>query len=303
MHRFHNRWERAASLQLRDGNPVAIEHYLANDRIHTADSDTNAVDDLFRRYTELASADRRVLMLARSNTDVDDLNSRARQHALATGDVHGEPLLTAGEREWRVGDRLRATRNDRRIAVGTDYLRNGDMFTVTGHTSNGLTVQRLETADTAELPTDYVAEHARYGWASTIAGAQGATVDDALLLARPGLDRTNLYVGMTRGRDSNHIYLAPEPDPEIAPASSRRRVPDGREQLQAMLDNPGEQAAAHTQLVEPLEPATPTWDRQPTRDELGRPLTRQTGRSRSLPEHPPTHDRQQGRERGYGVER
>jgi ATP-dependent exoDNAse (exonuclease V) alpha subunit len=160
--------------------------------VHTASSDSDAVDALFHQYTRLAADDRRVLMLARNNTDVDDLNQRARAQAIATGHVHGDPLLTDDGREWRAGDRMRVTRNDRRIPVGADHLRNGDTFTVIRRTHNGLVVQRLDSTDSAELPAAYVAEHARYGWASTIASAQGATVDDALLLARPGLDRNNL---------------------------------------------------------------------------------------------------------------
>jgi conjugative relaxase-like TrwC/TraI family protein len=303
VHRFSNGWERLASLQLREGNPEAIEHYVTNDRVHTASGDSDAVDALFQHYTRLAASGRRVLILARSNNDVDDLNSRARRHAIQTGDVRGRPLLTVGGRDWRTGDRLRVTRNDRRITMGADHLRNGDTFTVTGRTSRGLTVQRPDGTDTAELPTDYLAEHVRYGWASTVASAQGATVDDALLLARPGLDRNNLYVGLTRGRDSNHIYLAPEPEPEIAPASSRRRSVDVRQQLRTMIDNPGEQIAAHTQLADQAEPAMPGWGRRPTRDEqLGR-LAGTVARRNALSYDQLIHDNQRQPDRGYGHER
>ena len=269
VHRFTQAWERRASLRLRDGDPDVVGLYLDNNRVHApGGSDTDTIAAMFRHYTELAGDDRRVLMLARSNADVDELNTLARRHAIDTGAVHGQPLLTAGGREWRAGDRLGVTRNDRRIQVGTDYLRNGDTFTVTGRTSSGLTVQRLDGTDTAELPIAYVAEHARDGWASTIASAQGATVDDALLLARPGLDRNNLYVGLTRGRDSNHVYLAPEPDPEITPRDSRRTTTDANEQLRTMLDTLDDNSAAHTRLADPPGAPTLEWSRQPVREEL-----------------------------------
>src|SRR5581483_7514315 len=112
----------------------------------------------------------------------------------------------------------------------------------------GLTVQHLDRHDIAELPADYVAEHARYGWASTIASAQGATVDHALLLARPGLDRNSLYVGLTRGRDTNHVYLAPEPEPEVTPKRANVRAVDAAERMRAMLNTPSDDTAAHTRL-------------------------------------------------------
>jgi len=269
VHRFTEPWERHASLRLRDGNPDAIEFYLQAGRVHTPGGSDDTIAALFRHYTELTGDGRRVLMLARSNADVDDLNTLGRQHAIDTGDVQGEPLLIAGGRDWRIGDRLRVTRNDRHIRVGADHLRNGDTFTVTGRTATGLTVQRLDNTATAELPDDYLAQHARYGWASTIAGAQGATVDHALLLARPGLDRTNLYVGVTRGRQSNHVYLAPEPDAEITPRDTAGRRVDAAERLRQMLDTSDDSAAAHTQLRDDTElPAAADWPRRPSAEQM-----------------------------------
>ncbi len=302
VHRFDHSWERIASLALRDGDTDAIEHYLTHDRIHTARTDTDALDDLFTHYTRLTAEHRRVLLLARANHDVDTLNDRARQHARDTGDVRGETLLTVDGQDWRAGDRLRATRNDRRITVGADHLRNGDLFTVTGRTATGLLVQRLDGHDTADLPADYVAAHARYGWATTIAAAQGATVDAALLLARPGLDRNSLYVGLTRGRQTNHLYLAPEPDPESRPAGATRPPTDPRQQLRTMLDNPGEQPAAHTQLEETVEPQAASWKRRPTRDELRRRLRRSVGTATRAGRRPVV-DLHHQRDRGYGRER
>src|SRR4051812_33906471 len=176
VHRFTETWERHASLLLREGSGVAIDVYLGAGRVRTPGSSDETVTAMFRHYTELTGDGRRVLMLARSNDDVDDLNTLAREHATDTGAVRGEPLLTASGRDWRIGDRLRVTRNDRHIPVGADHLRNGDTFTVTGRSVTGLTVERLDGTDTADLPEGYVTTHARYGWASTIAGAQGATV-------------------------------------------------------------------------------------------------------------------------------
>jgi conjugative relaxase-like TrwC/TraI family protein len=302
VHRFSEPWERLASLQLREGNPDAIGCYLDAGRVHTADTSDDAVAAMFRHYTQLAGDGRRVLMLARSNSDVDELNVLARRHACDTGDVHGELLLTAGGRDWRAGDRLRVTRNDRQIPVGADHLRNGDTFTVIGRSDTGLTVQRLDTSDRAELPVAYVAEHARYGWASTIASAQGATVDDALLLARPGLDRTNLYVGLTRGRQSNHLYLATEQDPEIAPRDSRRPRPDAAAQLQAMLNTLDDNTAAHTRLHEPPPKTSVEWRRRPTREELHARLRAAAARHRER-DHDPYREvihRSHGIDRDYG---
>jgi ATP-dependent exoDNAse (exonuclease V) alpha subunit len=255
VHRFRHAWERIASLQLRHGDPACLDAYLDHERIHPIEADADPYEDILTDYQRLTADGSRVLLLARSHDDVDELNARARHHAIATGDVQSEPLVAVDDQEWRIGDRLRASRNDRRIPVGADgdHLRNGDAFTVVGYTDAGLTVRRLESPDTAVLPPEYLAEHARYGWASTIDAAQGATTDHSLLLARPGLDRTRLYVALTRGRASNHVYLASEPDPEIAPRNQRRPRLNPGDQLARMLATAGDQAAAHTRLPSPPE--------------------------------------------------
>jgi ATP-dependent exoDNAse (exonuclease V) alpha subunit len=252
VHRMSQQWERDASLQLRAGDPACINTYLDHGRIHPVDAGADPHQQVLGEYQRLTADGARVLLLARTHDDVDQLNTHARAHAIGRGDVHGDPLLTAGGRDWRAGDRLRVTRNDRRIPVGADHLRNGDVFTVTGRTDQGLTVQRLDSPETAVLPHDYLAQHADYGWASTIDAAQGATVDHSLVLARPGLHRTRLYVGMTRDRQTNQLYLAPEPDPEIAPRDWQRRPVDPGDQLARMLLTAGEQAAAHTRLPDTL---------------------------------------------------
>jgi conjugative relaxase-like TrwC/TraI family protein len=256
VHRLREPWERVASLQLRAGDPACITSYLIHHRVHVVDPHADPYERMLSDYQQLTAAGATVLLLARSRDDVEELNTRARSHAIQTGRVHGAPLLIAGGREWRTGDRLRVTRNDRRIAVGADHLRNGDTFTVIGCSEESLTVQRLHSPDTAVLPRDYLAEHASYGWASTVDAAQGATVDHSLLFARPGLDRTRLYVALTRGRASNQIYLAPEPDPEITARVRSQSPVDPGDQLAKMLTTAGEQAAAHTRL--PNAPVLPT---------------------------------------------
>ena len=58
------------------------------------------------------------------------------------------------------------------------------------------------------LPGEYVdAGHLAHGYATTIHKTQGATVDRGLLLGTDELFRERGYVGMSRGRLSNHLYL------------------------------------------------------------------------------------------------
>ena len=71
-------------------------------------------------------------------------------------------------------------------------------------------MQDLRGRGTTTLPAAYLARHSEYGWATTIDGAQGATADVGIVLARSGLDREHLYVAMSRGREANHVHTTPE---------------------------------------------------------------------------------------------
>jgi len=63
---------------------------------------------------------------------------------------------------------------------------------------------------TIRLPATYVAEHVQLGYAQTSHATQGRTVDTALLLIDTPTDSRGIYTPMTRGRDSNHAFVATE---------------------------------------------------------------------------------------------
>lgn len=110
IHRFTARWERDASLQLRQGDPAALTPYQAAGRLHPCPDTDTALDGLFARWAAARAEGHDALMLARTHHDVDALNARARTAALAAGRITG-PRTLAGQREWQAGDLLRARRN------------------------------------------------------------------------------------------------------------------------------------------------------------------------------------------------
>jgi hypothetical protein len=170
------------------------------------------------------------------------------------------PVTAAGGRDWQAGDVLRTRRNDRRLIIGDGHVRNGDRFQVLGPgPQDGLIVEDLTGRGRTVLPAAYLAEHAEYGWASTIDAAQGATADIGIVLVRPGMDREHLYVAMTRGRHGNHAYVTPDPstdddhhDHGHPHQQHPAAVDDPQEQavrvLEAALARSGAQDAAHTAL-------------------------------------------------------
>ncbi len=223
LHRFTHPWEAAATLRLRDGDPTVLAEYAKHGRIHPEATSADAADAVFERWHTATEQGRDALMLARSWTDVTELNARARAAAIATGTVTGPVLAivtsktasTRGhteQRSWRAGDVLIAKKNTTRIRIGPDTVRNGDRYRViaSADVSGGLVVQDLRGRGTTTLPASYLARHTEYGWAATVDGAQGATADIGIVLARTGLDREHLYVAMSRGREANHVHTTPE---------------------------------------------------------------------------------------------
>lgn len=64
------------------------------------------------------------------------------------------------------------------------------------------------------LPADYVAEHVDLGDAITAQRVQSRTVDTAHVITGPGMSREHLYVAMSRGRHTNHVYTSLDVDAE-----------------------------------------------------------------------------------------
>jgi len=77
------------------------------------------------------------------------------------------------------------------------------------------------------------------GYATTIAGAQGRTVDRGHVVVTPRTTSASLYVGMSRGRDANHAHVVCDSHDhaefelgdltaEQAFAAATQREPDGQ---------------------------------------------------------------------------
>jgi ATP-dependent exoDNAse (exonuclease V) alpha subunit len=111
-------------------------------------------------------------------------------------------------------------RNQRRLGV-----RNGTLATITevDVEAHAVTI-RTDTATSHVLPATYVdAGHLRHAYATTIHKAQGATVDQVLVLGDDALYQEAAYVALSRGRANNRVYLVDSHDEgeQHAPTPSR----------------------------------------------------------------------------------
>ena len=139
-----------------------------------------------------------------------------------------EVRLADGNRA-SVGDVIITRRNDRRLRLtATDWVKNGDRWTITAVGNNGdLTVRHNRSRLTVRLPADYVQDSTGLGYATTIHAAQGVSADTMHGLLTGQESRQQLYTMLTRGRAANHLYLqvVGDGDPHTLIRPESRRTP------------------------------------------------------------------------------
>jgi hypothetical protein len=146
-------------------------------------------------------------MIAPTRELVADLNRRARDHRLDHSPSSLEVRLADGN-QASVGDVIITRSNDRRLRLtATDWVKNGDRWTVAHVGKHGDLVVQHTRSRTVRLPADYVRTSTGLGYATTIHSAQGVTADTMHGLLTGQESRQQLYTMLTRGRHANHLYL------------------------------------------------------------------------------------------------
>jgi conjugative relaxase-like TrwC/TraI family protein len=209
IHRFVEQWEAAASLQLRRGDPRALDAYLAHNRVVAGPFDeqlTFAVD----RWRTVHARGGICAINASSNDHVDAANAAVQTARLTARDIDGGRAARIGGSEHaHIGDVVVTRRNDRRLTTDVgEPVRNRETWTVTGIGHDGsITVSSNQGAGSVELPGEYARAHVRLGYAATEHGIQGDTTTVSVELVSDATTRRGLYVGATRGHERNIIAV------------------------------------------------------------------------------------------------
>lgn len=210
--RFKEPWEADASARLRRGDLLAIRAYEAHGRLHSGVG-LDALHRLFDGWCVDIERGLDSIMIASDDAPVAALNALAQARTRDACDVsRNEIELASGAAT--IGDQIITRRNDRRVHVarrdarGHDWVRNGDLWTITGtHKDGSLTATSVGQDRSVRLPRRYVVAHVELGYAVTAHRAQGRTVDSAHALISGGASREALYVCATRARRENHLYV------------------------------------------------------------------------------------------------
>jgi conjugative relaxase-like TrwC/TraI family protein len=243
--RFKAAWEKEASLGVRSGTNSALGPYATHGRIADGTRD-DMLDALYTAWKADTNRGLHSLMLAGDTATVNELNARARSERVASGVVVEEGIDVAGAMAAGVNDLVVTRENNRRLTTGTGWVKNGDVWTISAtHADGSMTVTRVSGRGSVVLPAGYVAEHVELAYASTAHRAQGRTVDTAHAFASPTTTREVLYVALTRGSESNHLYVDTHYDPDPSTGhDGLTEVPSALEVLAGVLRHEGADVSA-----------------------------------------------------------
>ena len=238
--RFHQPWERTASKQLRQRDRAVADVYEAHGRLVGVTTQTGVatITDAWLNDV-LAGSDS--IIVVDTTAEAATVSARCQQLLAARGALGPMVGVGADQIPICVGDLVQTRLNTSIIATSDGgRVLNRDVWRITGTNADGdLQASHIRTAVTAEIPAAYSEGHVVLAYATTIAGAQGRTLDTGHVLVTPRTTAGALYVGMTRGRDTNHAYVITDShdheefqlgdlSPRDALAAAVGRAPEGQ---------------------------------------------------------------------------
>jgi len=207
--RFDAAWEANASVRLRAGDFTAYADYDRHGKMRGADQDA-AMDRAASMWLADHLRGKNVLLLAGSNSEAADLSRRVQAKLIQLGTVQRPQAALSDGNQAGTGDLIRARLNTK-INAGGRELTNRDTLKITGWHGPDAQVRRRELDGTWTspflVPRAYLADSAELDYAGNTHVGQGRTVDAAHLLVTGTLSRQSLYVGLTRGRESNTAHI------------------------------------------------------------------------------------------------
>ena len=233
--RFHNAdgslraWEVKAAAALSGGDgDAAWTAYSSRGRLHEGSLDA-LLEQAYAAWRRDTAEGLTSILLTPTNGLAAKLSHVARTARVEAGTVDDATTTELADGNHAgAGDQIVTRANDRRLTCrnrSRQYVRNGDVWTVTAVTEHGdLEVRHGLTGGRLVLPRAYCTGNVELGYAITHTRAQGVTVHTGHALIVQGMDRNSVYPALTRGALENHGYLVcrDQVDPETGePAPDR----------------------------------------------------------------------------------
>ena len=204
LHRFADAEYAALTLAMRDReNPGEVF-----DRLAAMNLVALHVDDEHAREHITGHAHHGEAITVATNDEATALNERIRIGRVEAGEVNDTITATGSDGlSIGAGDLIQTRRNDSDLGVA-----NRQQWIVQ-HVEDQGTVYAREVGSgrknprTIALPAEYVGGHAHLSYAATAYGVQGATVNEAHTVLTEATSAAGVYVGMTRGRQTNRLHI------------------------------------------------------------------------------------------------
>ncbi|HCU76940.1 MobF family relaxase [Leucobacter triazinivorans] len=206
VHRFTDPAYAEVTLRMRDGrNPGEVFDQLAGlglIRLHES-------GDEAREHIAQERQDGEAVTVS-TNDEARTLNARIREERVSHGLVDARTVYGSDGLPIGAGDVIQTRKNNSDVGVA-----NRQQWVVQHVEDDGAVSVReagsgRKRQRTVRLPADYVAEHAHLSYAATAYGVQGATVPASHTLLTDATSAAGVYVGMTRGRESNVLHIVAE---------------------------------------------------------------------------------------------
>jgi len=265
--RFTHAWERAASLQLREGDDTSLSTYRKHGRIIDGGTIEQAEQSAAKAWLGDTLAGQHSLLIVDTNEQAARLSAQIRADLVRLGRVEeqGVPLGLQGTIAG-VGDLVQARRNGWRLASIPGNRRgpiNRELYRVLQTRDDcglvvapilGRTGEGEQLGDWMTLPHEYVSEHLALGYAATVHASQGLTVDTSHTIATTRTGQAALYVGLTRGRHANTAHVCTHAIPADAPPGTVHQV--ARQDPLAVLATTDEQVETELAAIVQAERST-----------------------------------------------
>lgn len=206
--RFTEAWERRASVDIQERDHTTAINYLEHGRIRETTTDyahTDAAEAWFADH----QAGLNSLVVTDTNHDAADVSASCQRMLDCAGLLGDHVGQGADHNMLRIGDQIQTRHNTSDLATSDGRrVLNRDVWTITGQRAGGTVIAEHQSRNARVFITpEYRAKHTVLAYATTIAGAQGRTVDTGHAVITPRTTAASLYVGMTRGRIRNHAHV------------------------------------------------------------------------------------------------
>jgi conjugative relaxase-like TrwC/TraI family protein len=178
----------------------ALKSLIARGRYHQSPTPDDCAKSLIDLWSEkFAKTPQSGLIVAATNEWNDRLNREAQNARIKAG-LLGPETVQVGDTEFRPNDRVLITGNNKVLGV-----LKGDLGTIKSLRGSHIQIL-LDSGKEVRVPT-LVFQNIRLGYSITTHRAQGATVDNVLIMAGPSwINRELTYVQASRARKEIHIF-------------------------------------------------------------------------------------------------